>query len=156
MSFDDAVAKVLQAEGGYVNDPRDPGGETKYGISKRAYPNVDIANLTAAQAKEIYRADYWDKPLIGALPDRIACTVFDAAVNSGVAQAVKWLQQAVGVSVDGVIGPATLQAAALAKDQTAVLMRFHGARLAFLTALSTWPAFGKGWARRVANNLMEG
>ena len=81
--FDAAFLLVVGEEGGYVNDPRDPGGETKYGISKRAYPALDIANLTLDQAKAIYRKDYWDALELGTKPWSIALLQFDAAVNQG-------------------------------------------------------------------------
>ena len=83
-SWDKAIDFVLSMEGGYVNDPKDPGGETKYGISKRAYPNVDIAGLTESKAKEIYKKDYWDKCGCDGLPVGIDILVFDTAVNMGV------------------------------------------------------------------------
>ena len=81
-NFPAAVAFVLAREGGYVNDPRDPGGETKFGISKRSYPNEDIANLTADRAKEIYFSDYW-MPVADALPAPSDIVAFDSAVNQG-------------------------------------------------------------------------
>lgn len=85
--FERAVVFVLRHEGGYVNDPRDPGGETKYGISKRAYPHLDIKGLTEAEAKEIYRKDYWDKTGCGSLEWPLCFVHFDACVNLGVARA---------------------------------------------------------------------
>ena len=111
MSFATAIERVLSEEGGYVNDIRDAGGETKYGISKRAYPSVDIASLTLDDAKAIYKRDYWDACRCDELPDRIAAALFDSAVNSGRGPAVKWLQQALNVTADGVIG--TMTAAAI-------------------------------------------
>lgn len=76
-------------EGGYVNDPKDSGGETKYGISKKAYPYVDIPNLTIEQAKQIYKKDYWDRCKCDYLPDALSVAVFDFAVNSGINRAIK-------------------------------------------------------------------
>jgi lysozyme family protein len=88
------------------------------------------------------------------LPDAVRFDVFDAAVNSGVGQAIKWLQRAVGVADDGVIGQQTLNALAAANGDV-VAKRFNGQRLMFMTNLSTWQTFGKGWARRIAHNLMS-
>lgn len=153
-SFDVAISRVIDAEKGLSNDRRDPGGLTKFGISKLAYPSVDIENLTREQAVEIYRRDYWTATRIGELPDRLAVAVFDTAVNSGTKFAATALQRSLQIQDDGVIGPKTL-AAAHAADQSEVLMRFFGARLRMLSDLSTWPAFGRGWARRIADNLLE-
>ena len=154
MSFDDAFARTIGHEGGYVNNPQDPGGETKFGISKRAYPGEDIRSLTIMRTRELYRRDYWDRVQGDQLPPWIAGQVFDAAVNSGVKQAALWLQRAVGAQPDGIIGAKTIAAARRADPATAVA-RFNAHRLHFLTALPTWPAFGKGWARRIAANLLE-
>ncbi len=85
---------TLKWEGGYVNDPADPGGETKWGISKRAYPNLDIRNLSADQASDIYASDYWLKAGCDSLPLPYCTVVFDSAVNDGVSTATYWLKQA--------------------------------------------------------------
>lgn len=150
--FDQCVDKVLTHEGGYVNDPRDPGGETQWGISKRAYPQVDIKNLTRDAAKSLYKRDYWDRAQCDRLPPTLAYLLFDAAVNSGIGQATRFLQRAIGVADDGVIGPLTL-AAIQRIDSESVCARFVGQRLDFMTRLSTWDVFGKGWARRLADQL---
>lgn len=153
MNYDEAFEKVIGHEGGYVNHPNDPGGETKYGISKRSYPDEDIAGMTLKRAKEIYKRDYWDKAKCRQLPHPLDFQVFDAGVNSGVKRAIRWLQAALpGVVVDGVIGPQTLTAARTYnayKTSSAML----GERLEFMTRLGTWPSFGRGWSRRVADNL---
>ncbi|MFO7597805.1 MAG: glycosyl hydrolase 108 family protein [Desulfocurvibacter africanus] len=120
--FEEALAFVLSNEGGYVRDPRDPGGETKYGISRRSYPGLDIANLTREQAAAIYRRDFWDGPGISRLPRELALPVFDAAVNAGCRSAVRWLQEALNAAgendpgltplgTDGELGPLTLERA---------------------------------------------
>lgn len=153
MNFDQAFERLLGHEGGYVNDPRDPGGETNWGISKRAYPNVDIKALTQDAAKAIYRRDYWAPVRADELPDIVRFDVFDAAVNSGVTQSAKWLQRAVGANPDGVIGAQTVAAARSAGTQLAA--NFNGYRLQFYTDSGNWPTYGKGWARRVASNLMN-
>ena len=92
-NWDKAIDFVLSIEGGYVNDPKDPGGETKYGISKHSYPNVDIANLTEEQAKEIYKRDYWDKCNCDHIPDLRDVLVFDTAVNMGINSAMQFLSK---------------------------------------------------------------
>lgn len=152
MTFDEAFEQLIGHEGGYVHHPRDPGGETKFGISKRSYPAEDIAGMTIMRAREIYRRDFWDRCQCDQLPGWIAGQVFDAAVNSGVRQASIWLQRAVGAQPDGVIGAATIATARRADPGTAVA-RFNSVRLMFMTDLPTWPTFGRGWARRIAANL---
>lgn len=109
--------------------------------------------MTQAQAKAIYLPLYWNAAHIESLPDELRFHVFDAAVNSGVGQSVRWVQRAVGVVDDGVVGPQTLGALS-ALQGTVVAARFTGHRLQFMTSLNTWPAFGRGWANRIANNLM--
>lgn len=117
MAFDDAVKFVLSHEGGYVCDPHDSGGETCFGISKRAYPELDIKHLTLPQAKDIYRKDYWEKLGLGLFPDRLALVLFDTSVNAGRSQAVKILQRSLNLSAfprlieDGILGSKTLTAA---------------------------------------------
>lgn len=154
MTFDQAFDRLIGHEGGYVNNPRDPGGETKFGISKRAYRDVNIASLTIDDARRIYQRDYWDKARCSDLPPQVAFQVFDTAVNSGIGQATRFLQRAVGVADDGSIGPLTI-AAVFRLQPEQVAARFNGQRLDFMSRLSTWDTFGKGWARRVAQNLME-
>jgi lysozyme family protein len=155
MTFDQAFDQLISHEGGYVFDPRDPGGETRYGISKRSYPGLDIKNLTLADAKAIYRRDFWDRAQCDRLPPDLAFDVFDAAVNSGIGQAIRWLQRAVGVADDGVVGPLTMSHIQREMDASAIQARFNGHRLEFMTKLSTWDVFGKGWARRIATNLKQ-
>lgn len=154
MNFDTAFKKLIGHEGGYVNDPRDPGGETKYGISKRAYPTIDIKNLTLDGAKLIYKRDYWDRCRCDDLPEAVRFDVFDAAVNSGVKQAIVWLQRALGVVADGVIGSITLSFAEKT-DGYLLAMKYNGTRLLFMTNLPTWPTYSKGWAKRIAENMVR-
>jgi lysozyme family protein len=152
MNFDVYFDRLISHEGGYVWHPHDPGGETKFGISKRAYPNIDIKNLTREQAKEIYKRDYWDRARLSELDKSIAFQVFDIAVNSGIGTAIRMLQRAVNVADDGVIGPVTV--AAVGKLPVySVLMSLAAERLFFYTKLTTWSTFGKGWTKRVADNL---
>ena len=114
-SFNEIIEKVLEHEGGYVNDPKDLGGETKYGITKRFYPDVDIKNLTIEQATEIYKKDYWDKNKVESLPQNLWHIYFDMCVNMGKRTAVKVLQRAANsmskeLAVDGGMGPNTIKA----------------------------------------------
>ncbi len=163
-SFERALAIVVGHEGGYCNERSDrgnwTGGEvgvgqlrgTKFGISAAAYPALDIFNLTLRDAGDIYRHAYWDRIAGDNLPPPLALLVFDAAVNNGVGRAAGWLQQAVGVPVDGEIGPATLAAlgGAVAKEGGAIVCaEFQARRLSFMASLSTWPTFGLGWSRRL-------
>lgn len=154
MIFDDAFTRLLGHEGGYVNHAADPGGETNWGISKRSYPAVNIRELTRDHARMIYLTDYWGPAGCDAVPDGIKADLFDMAVHAGVRTAVRCLQRAVGETADGLLGPLTLQAVQ-SMPPLRLAARFNGQRLAALTELHTWPAFGKGWARRIAGNLME-
>lgn len=157
MNFDEAFDRLIGHEGGYANHPSDPGGETMWGVTARvARANGyqgDMRALPRDLAKAIYRKVYWLAVKADQLPERVRFDVFDAAVNSGTTQAAKWLQRAVGVTDDGSIGPATLTAANATDAMLAA--RFNGQRLQFMTDLPTWGSFGKGWARRIASNLMN-
>lgn len=154
MNFDQAFERVLGHEGGFVHHPSDPGGATKFGISQRAYPGEDIEGMTIERAKELYRRDYWGPSGCDALPPAIRLHVFDAAVNSGPRAAARWLQRVVGETEDGIVGPRTIQAAS-SIPAGRLIARFTAIRLEMLTTLPTWPAFGKGWVRRVAANLKD-
>lgn len=154
MDFDAAFEKLIAHEGGLVDDPADPGGLTKFGISARSYPGESIAELTLERAKLLYKRDYWGPAGCDALPDAVKDDVFDTAVNAGVRTAVKLLQRAVGESEDGVLGPLTLQAAG-SFPPGKLVARFQGARLHYLTSLPDWGRFGKGWARRTADYLLQ-
>lgn len=147
-AFEQALAFVLEHEGGYVDDPRDPGRETNYGISKRAYPNEDIENLTIERASEIYQADYWHKSHCDELPEPLALAVFDTAVNMGVGVAAQLMQRALRVSVDGIVGPKTL-AAAKEADPAQVVQEFLSWRLRRYSGLYGSPTYMCGWSRRV-------
>lgn len=148
--FDQAVAFVLhdQIEGGYVNDPRDPGGETKFGISKRSYPREDIKNLTRDRAIEIYKRDFWDSNRCDELPPKLAIAMFDAAINQGAGAARPLLQRTLGVAADGIIGPVTLKAADQA-DQDEAVLEFLGWRLHRYAHTRNSATFMRGWANRI-------
>lgn len=154
-NFDVSIGRLLSNEGGYVNDPQDPGGETNWGISKRSYPNVDIKNLKRSDAIAIYKRDFWDVLDLDRAPLGIGYQMLDFAVNSGPSTAIRALQRAVGVADDGVVGPHTKQAIA-ATDKHDLVMLFLAERLIFMTGLKNWPAAGRGWARRIAMDLKYG
>lgn len=147
-NFEKCLKEVLRHEGGYVNNKRDPGGETNFGISRRSYPNENIRSMTRERAGEIYRRDFWNPIRGDDLPAGIDAVAFDAAVNSGVSRGAKWVQAAAGVTADGKIGPQTL-AALRSADPVIVIHRALNARLEFLRSLKTWKTFGRGWQRRV-------
>lgn len=154
MTFDEAFERVIGHEGGLVDHPNDPGGLTRYGISQRSYPSENIRAMTLDRAKTIYMRDYWGPAGCDSVPAAIRFDLFDMAVNSGVRAAVKCLQGAAGAEQDGILGPRTLQAIGVL-DGARLAARFNGARLQFMTDLSTWPTFSRGWARRIASNLMK-
>ena len=152
MSFEQAVAMVLRHEGGYVNDPKDPGGETRFGISKRAYPDVDILRLTEDEAKAIYKRDYWDKLRTDEIPEPLAICLFDTAVNMGRDKAIRLLQRACGVAQDGVMGGNTIAAANRLSD---AVVRFSTERAIAYTGIRGFDTFGKGWLRRTFAVALE-
>lgn len=155
MTFDEVFNRVLGHEGGYVNHPSDPGGETNWGISKRSYPDLDIKSLTRNQAKDIYKRDFWDRVHGDSMYDGVAFQVFDFTVNSGIETALRKLQKAVGVADDGYWGPIT-QNAINSLPEAVIIMRYTAERLDFWRSLSTWKTFGNGWAGRAAENLRNG
>ena len=149
--FEKALRHVLRWEGGYVHDPRDPGGETKYGISKRSFPGLEIASLTQEDAERIYRANYWDRCRCDELSGPIAIMLFDGAVNQGAGATVRCLQQALGnVVVDGLIGPQTIGAANKA-DVEELLLNFFALRAKRYGRSKNFDFFGFGWMRRLGS-----
>jgi lysozyme family protein len=155
LKFLEIFDRIIGHEAGYVNNPQDPGGETKWGISKRSYPHLDIKNLTREQARDIYYNDFWLKIQGDAMPDALAFQCMDFAINSGIETAIRYLQRAVGVADDGHIGPVTLSKLG-ATDKNDVIMKLNAERLDYMTKLSNWPNASKGWARRIAQNLRYG
>lgn len=156
MTFARALAFVLRAEGGYVHDPVDPGGETNFGISRRDHPDVDIKNLTPDQAAAIYRAAYWVPAQCDHLPDLLAIVHFDTAVNQGVHQAALLLQRAAGVTEDAIVGPHTMSAierASAGAGELALCQRYLLERVfVYDLTVQAKPALGKflhGWLVRV-------
>lgn len=160
LTFDTMLARVLRHEGGYSNNPKDPGGATNYGVTQAVYdvyrddatlPRRSVLHITKAEVREIYFYDYFEAVRGPQLPAAVAFQVFDGAVNSGVGRSVKWLQQAVGATQDGILGPKTLAAIKQA-DDAQTIDNYLGLRLAFLKRLETWNTFGRGWQRRIDEN----
>jgi lysozyme family protein len=159
-NFLTCFAFTLAAEGGYTANPADKGnwtggavnaGElrgTKYGISAAAYPEIDIANLTEADAQAIYQRDYWAPMQCDAMTLPVAMVAFDMAVNGDVRTSTELLQAAAGVAQDGKMGPETL-AALNAGDPLVVAREALARRVMFYAALPIFPKFGLGWVRRV-------
>ena len=147
MTFDNAVAFVLSQEGTVSNNPDDAGGLTKFGISSRQYPEVGQSNFTKDSAIAIYKRDFWDRLRCDNLPWPVALLLFDTGVNQGQAQAVRWLQQALKLKVDGVVGDQTVKAAwaATAEPLIDVLV----ARACEYGRDPNFVHFGRGWMRRL-------
>lgn len=156
MNFDEAFHHLLGHEGGYVNHPEDPGGETNWGVTKvvaRAHGYQGLMkDMPVDVAKAIYKKSYWTPVRADELPPAIRYAVFDAAVNSGVGTSVRWLQQSVKATPDGVLGPKTL-AAINEVNPDGLLRKMLGRRLRAMTDMKGWPSFSAGWARRVATLL---
>ena len=157
-AFEPALVAVLQHEGGYVNDPQDPGGATNRGVTQTVYDDYrrgkglaprSVRQIEQSEIGDIYRKLYWDKVRGDDLPSGVDYAVFDFAVNSGPARAARFLQRAVGVTEDGKIGPITI-AAAKAKEPTRVITALCCARQQFLEGLPHFARFGRGWTRRVS------
>jgi lysozyme family protein len=155
-NFPPCVTVTLSYEGGFADDPSDPGGATNFGITARTLAHylgrdvttADIQAMSQSTAMAIYRTTYWNAMCCGELPPGVDLSVFDFGVNSGTSTAIKALQGQIGVTQDGVIGPVTLGAVAGVAPMTLV----NGlalARLAYLRGLSTFVTFGDGWTARV-------
>lgn len=153
--FNSCFERTLGIEGRYVNDPNDPGGETNWGISKRSYPDLNIATLTRDDARRIYERDFWNKINAERLPTSISYQLFDFAINSGCETAIRYFQRALGVADDGHWGPIS-QAAADKATEPDMIMNLNAERLDYMTRCSAWANDGRGWVRRVAKNLRYG
>jgi len=162
--FDRAFERLIGHEGGFTEDPRDPGNwtggrcgvglckGTKFGIAANTYSDIDIPNLTLAQAREIYYRDWWLKIGADRLGGPTAFQVWDFAVNAGMGTAKRALQRAVGVAQDGRIGEITLGAVS-AMPQADLVRRFCAQRIRFYASLSKYDTYGRGWMNRVAGML---
>jgi lysozyme family protein len=157
-NFDRCLAHVLKHEGGYVDHPDDPGGATNYGITihtlsdwlQRPATKADVKALTADVVAAIYRGRYWLQASCDRLPAGVDLMVFDSAVNSGVSRATRWLQQAVGATADGIVGPKTLDAVE-ARDTADTIRDLSRIRGAYYRSLRTFKTFGRGWMRRLGD-----
>jgi lysozyme family protein len=153
-AFDDAFTALIGNEGGYSNNPADPGGETMWGITARVargwgYQGA-MKDLPLETAKAIARKFYWDPYQCDQFDPRVSFQIFDAAYNGG--HPAQWLQQAAGVAADGSIREITV-AAVRAADPLKIVILFNASRILYYTSLGTWESFGKGWSNRIANNL---
>ena len=149
---------ILHHEGGYVNHPKDPGGETNLGVTKRVYEEwggtKDMKDLEVEDVAPIYRKNYWDRIKADELPSGLDLCVFDFGVNAGTGRAAKYLQRLIGTVADGGIGPNTLKALDefISKQEYGVkdtILKYQAARQDYYESLSTFETFGKGWTRRV-------
>lgn len=156
-SFDDAFDALIGNEGGYSNNPKDPGGETMWGVTARVARAAGymgpMRELPRDTAKAIAKRLYWDPLHLDQFDPRVAFQIFDANYNGG--HPVIWMQGAAGANVDGVLGPKTI-AAVQATDPLRFILRWNALRLTYFTSLATWATFSKGWTRRIAANLTKG
>ncbi|MDG2958857.1 glycoside hydrolase family 108 protein [Exercitatus varius] len=156
LTFQQVFDRVVGHEGGYVNDPHDPGGETNWGITKytareNGYTG-SMKAMTREQAFKIYEKAFWQRYHCEKLPEAVAFQFFDAAVNHGTGTASRMLQRAVNVADDGIVGKVTLSAVEKMPISD-LLLRFNAERIRFYTKLKNFPRYGKGWMNRIAGNL---
>lgn len=158
-AFDRAFAEMMHSEGGYADRDAaaDPGGRTNHGVTEKVARlwgyKGEMSDMPQSVARQIAKSEYWDKYQCDQLPELIAFRILDTAYNGG--YPVKWLQEALGVKADGIIGAKTI-AAARACDPWKVIALFNAKRLVYLTNLNNWPHNSRGWARRIATNLTYG
>jgi lysozyme family protein len=156
-NFDAALKAILKHEGGFVNHPKDPGGMTNLGVTKKVWEEwvgktVDekaMRALTPEVVGPMYKKKYWDAVKADDLPDGLDYLMFDFAINAGPGRAIKIMQKAIGTTPDGAIGPKTMQSLKTA-DQGELVAKFSEEKEAFYRSLPTFGTFGKGWLRRVA------
>ena len=154
-NFKDYIELILKDEGGYVNDPSDSGGETKYGISKRAYPNLNISKLSKEDAIAIYKRDYWNKSKCELLPYNLRYIHLDTSINMGISTAIKLLQKAAKINIDGIIGPQTIEESKKVTLQNYIDER----RKKYEEIIKNNPKnikFKKGWLSRIQRILEFG
>ena len=155
-NYDKCLETILHHEGGYVNHPKDPGGETNLGVTKRVYlehgGTKDMKDLLVEDVAPIYKSGYWDKMKGDELPNGLDLCVFDFGVNAGPGRSAKYLQTMIGTVADGGIGPNTLKKLGEYVEKHGLekcIEDFQGARQDYYEKLSTFATFGKGWTRRV-------
>jgi lysozyme family protein len=155
-NFEKSLDFLLESEGGFVNNPKDPGGMTNLGVTAtawsqykgRATSEKEMRGLTKDTVALFYEKKYWDACKCDDLPSGIDYLVFDFAVNDGPGRAIKTLQKAIGVPEDGAIGPVTLQNIDV-MEKSELITRFSEAKKEFYESLPTFPTFGKGWLARI-------
>lgn len=156
MTFDEAFNALMKHEGGYSDHAADPGGKTRFGVTeavaRREGYTGEMRDYPFEEAKRVYRKLYWDSMRLNDVRPELRFDLFDFAVNSGVGTAVRHAQRILAVKDDGVLGTVTLNAMATA-NSAKFAAKLNGQRLLLMTSLPTWNAFGRGWARRVAENL---
>jgi len=155
-NYDKCLETILHHEGGYVNHPKDPGGETNLGVTKRVYEEhggtKDMKDLLVEDVAPIYKKGYWDKMKGDDLPGGLDLCVFDFGVNAGPGRAAKFLQQMIGTTVDGGIGPNTLakvEEYVRENGEAESVEKYQSMRQKYYEQLSTFATFGRGWTRRV-------
>ena len=161
-NYNECLKIILMHEGGYVNHPKDPGGETNLGVTKRVYEEwggtKEMKDLTIEDVEPIYKNNYWDKIKGDDLPDGLDLCVFDFGVNAGPGRAAKFLQKMIGTTVDGGIGPMTLKAVSEYVDENGIketITNYQNMRQEYYEGLSTFNTFGGGWTRRVKETTHE-
>jgi lysozyme family protein len=160
--FSEALEVILHHEGGYVNHPKDPGGETNLGVTKRVYEEFggekEMKDLTKEDVEPIYKKNYWDRVKGNDLPEGLDLCIFDFAVNAGPGRAAKFIQRLVGTTVDGGIGPNTLKCIDDYVKENSVaetIEKYQSMRQEYYEGLSTFETFGRGWTRRVDEVTQE-
>ena len=155
-NYDECLKTILHHEGGYVNHPKDPGGETNLGVTKRVYQEhggtKDMKDLLVEDVAPIYKKGYWDRMKGDDLPGGLDLCVFDFGVNAGPGRAAKFLQSMIGTTVDGGIGPNTLakvEEYVRENGEAEAVKKYQALRQEYYEQLSTFDTFGKGWTRRV-------
>ena len=155
-NYDKCLKTILHHEGGYVNHPKDPGGETNLGVTKRVYQEhggtKDMKDLLVEDVAPIYKKGYWDKMKCDDIPSGLDLCLFDFGVNAGPGRAAKFLQQMIGTTVDGGIGPNTLaklEEYIRENGEHEAVNKYQEMRQKYYEQLSTFDTFGKGWTRRV-------
>ena len=161
-NYDKCLELILHHEGGYVNHPKDPGGETNLGVTKRVYEEwggtKDMVDLTVEDVAPIYEKNYWGRVKGDDLPSGLDLCVFDFAVNAGPGRAAKYLQSMIGTTVDGGIGPNTLRAVGNYVEEVGLqsaIENYQESRQRYYEKLSTFETFGRGWTRRVEETTAE-
>jgi|TARA_R110002153_G_scaffold107265_1_gene247263 lysozyme family protein len=155
-NYEKCLEMILHHEGGYVNHPKDPGGETNLGVTKRVYEDwggeKDMKDLTVEDVAPIYEKNYWGRTKCDQIPSGLDLCVFDFAVNAGTGRSAKYLQTLIGTVADGGIGPNTLAKLNDYVEENGLedtIKNFQGARQEYYESLSTFETFGRGWTRRV-------